>query len=60
MELPPGAETVPQDHLDNRNDDVYAANGWVVIDGVSIALGPESSSLSNSTIGATCVRGPMA
>ncbi|WP_296391599.1 cupin [Williamsia sp.] len=43
VELPPGAETVPHDHLDDRNDDVYAViagDGWIVIDGASIAVGP--------------------
>lgn len=43
VELPPGAETVPHDHLDDRNDDVYAViagNGWVLIDGDPIAIGP--------------------
>lgn len=35
VELPPGAETVPHDHLGDRNDDVYAilaGAGWVVVD----------------------------
>lgn len=35
VELPPGAETVPHNHLDDRNDDVYAiiaGDGWIVID----------------------------
>lgn len=35
VELPPGAETVPHDHIDDRNDDVYAiiaGHGWLVID----------------------------
>lgn len=43
VELPPGAETVPHDHLEDRNDDVYAViagDGWVVIDGNSVPVQP--------------------
>lgn len=43
VELPAGAETVPHDHLDDRNDDVYvvvAGDGWVVIDGAEVAVEP--------------------
>lgn len=35
VELPPRAITVPHDHLDDRNDDVYAiiaGDGWIVVD----------------------------
>ncbi|MGJ0121108.1 cupin [Williamsia sp. MIQD14] len=43
VDLPPTAETVPHDHLDDRNDDVYAiiaGSGWVVIDGQSTPVKP--------------------
>ena len=43
VELPAGAETVPHNHLDDRNDDVYAvlaSGGWVVIDGEAAPIAP--------------------
>lgn len=43
VELPPGAETVPHDHLDDCNDDVYAiiaGDGWIVIDEQLIPVTP--------------------
>lgn len=43
VELPPGAETVPHDHLDDRNDDVYAViagDGWIIIDDHTFPLRP--------------------
>lgn len=43
VELPPGAETVPHDHLDDRNEDVYAilsGTGWVVVDDEAIPVRP--------------------
>jgi mannose-6-phosphate isomerase-like protein (cupin superfamily) len=41
VELPPYAETVPHDHLDDRAEDVYAAvrgMGVVVVDGEEVPL----------------------
>jgi len=43
VELPPGAETVQHDHLDDRVEDVYAilrGEGWVVVDGKAVAVSP--------------------
>ncbi|RPA12495.1 cupin [Gordonia sp. OPL2] len=41
VELPPGAQTVPHDHLDDNNDDVYAViagSGWVVVDDDAVPI----------------------
>ncbi|MGU3433211.1 cupin [Actinomycetes bacterium M1A6_2h] len=43
VELPAGAETVRHDHVDDRNEDVYAVisgSGWVVVDDVPTRVGP--------------------
>ncbi|MCG7633006.1 cupin domain-containing protein [Gordonia McavH-238-E] len=43
VELPPGAETVDHDHIDDRNDDVYAViagSGWVVVDDEPTPIAP--------------------
>lgn len=43
VELPPGAETVRHDHLDDGVEDMYAVvagSGWVVVDGEEVAVGP--------------------
>jgi len=43
VELPPGAETVRHDHLDDRVEDVYAilrGEGWVIVDDESVAVCP--------------------
>ena len=43
VELPPGAETVTHDHLDDRHEDVYAViagSGWLVVDGDESTLEP--------------------
>ncbi|MGW6036158.1 cupin [Gordonia terrae] len=49
VELPPGAETVDHDHIDDRNDDVYAViagSGWVVVDDEPTPIAPGRSSPS--------------
>ncbi|GGF37206.1 cupin [Williamsia phyllosphaerae] len=43
IELPPGAETVRHNHLDDRSEDMYAiltGGGWVVVDGESAPVAP--------------------
>ena len=43
VELPPDAETVPHDHIDDRNDDVYAitaGDGWLVVDDEATPVEP--------------------
>jgi mannose-6-phosphate isomerase-like protein (cupin superfamily) len=43
VELPSGAETVPHNHIDDRNDDVYAiiaGDGWVIVDDEPIPVYP--------------------
>ncbi|MDN3459867.1 cupin [Rhodococcus sp. APC 3903] len=43
VELPPDAETVPHDHIDDRNDDVYAitaGDGWLAVDDEATPAGP--------------------
>ncbi|MDJ0104930.1 cupin [Rhodococcus erythropolis] len=43
VELPPDAETVPHDHVDDRNDDVYAitaGEGWLIVDGEATPVEP--------------------
>ncbi|RQO45909.1 cupin [Rhodococcus sp. KBW08] len=43
VELPPDAETVPHDHIDDHNDDVYAitaGDGWLVVDGEAVPVEP--------------------
>lgn len=43
VELPPSAETVRHDHLDDRVEDVYAilrGAGWVIVDDESVAVCP--------------------
>lgn len=43
VELPAGAHTVPHDHLDDRNEDVYAiiaGAGWAVVDDETIPIRP--------------------
>jgi uncharacterized cupin superfamily protein len=43
VELPPGAETVRHDHMDDRAEDVYAivdGTGTVVVDGREVPVGP--------------------
>jgi uncharacterized cupin superfamily protein len=43
VELPPGAETVRHDHLDDRAEDVYAVisgTGTVIVDDDLVPIGP--------------------
>lgn len=43
VDLPPGAETVPHDHVVDRVEDVYAVlagGGWVVVDGEAVPVQP--------------------
>jgi uncharacterized cupin superfamily protein len=43
VDLPPGAETVRHDHLDDGAEDLYvvvSGDGWVVVDGEETALVP--------------------
>lgn len=43
IELPPGAETVRHDHLDDQVEDVYAflrGSGWVVVDDEQVPVAP--------------------
>jgi uncharacterized cupin superfamily protein len=43
VDLPPGAETVRHDHLDDQVEDVYAilrGEGWVLVDDEQIPVGP--------------------
>lgn len=43
VELPPGAETVRHDHLDDRVEDVYAilrGDGWVIVDDEPVPVEP--------------------
>jgi len=43
VELPPGAETVAHDHVDDGAEDVYAVirgSGVVVVDGAEVPLAP--------------------
>jgi uncharacterized cupin superfamily protein len=43
VELPPGAETVRHDHMDDRAEDVYAivdGIGTVIVDGREVPVGP--------------------
>jgi len=43
VDLPPGAETVPHDHVVDRVEDVYAVlagDGWVVVDGETVPVRP--------------------
>lgn len=43
VELPPGAETVAHDHVDDGAEDVYAAihgAGVVIVDGAEVPLAP--------------------
>ncbi|MGI8713537.1 MAG: cupin domain-containing protein [Solirubrobacteraceae bacterium] len=43
VELPPGAETVRHDHIDDGAQDVYAVlrgDGAVVVDGEEVTVGP--------------------
>jgi uncharacterized cupin superfamily protein len=47
VELPPGAETVRHNHVDDAAEDVYAVvqgTGTVVVDGARCRSGPGSSS----------------
>jgi mannose-6-phosphate isomerase-like protein (cupin superfamily) len=48
VELPPGAETVPHDHREDKVEDMYAfveGTGWLVVDGreVSVTAGEFAS-----------------
>jgi len=43
IELPPRAETVRHNHLDDRSEDMYAilaGGGWLVVDGESVPVAP--------------------
>ncbi len=43
VELPPGAETVRHDHLEDRVEDVYAilrGEGWVIVDDEPVPVAP--------------------
>lgn len=43
VELPPGAETVRHDHLEDQVEDVYAilrGEGWVIVDGEPVSVEP--------------------
>ncbi len=43
VELPPRAETVRHDHLDDRVEDVYVilrGKGWVIVDDESVSVEP--------------------
>ncbi len=43
VELPPGAETVRHDHLDDQVEDVYAilrGGGWVIVDDKPVPVEP--------------------
>jgi uncharacterized cupin superfamily protein len=43
IELPPGEETVPHDHREDRAEDAYAVvggHGWVIVDGEERPVGP--------------------
>jgi mannose-6-phosphate isomerase-like protein (cupin superfamily) len=43
IELPPGAETVPHDHINDQAEDVYAfirGHGTVVVDREEVPVGP--------------------
>lgn len=43
VELPPNAETVLHDHLEDQVEDVYAilrGTGWVWVDGEEVPIGP--------------------
>lgn len=42
VDLPPGASTVPHDHLDDGAEDAYAVvrgSGWLVVDGTEVPIG---------------------